>query len=104
VVEVRKLLIDMQRAAMVDQHNFVDEGPRERQCSKAARIFVLWRFGMARYRGNWDVMHGLAKVWRLTNAKDVETFRIIVNQACEGLRMKRGELGTPWDSALSRKP
>jgi hypothetical protein len=33
----------------------------------------------------------------------VETFRIIVNQACDGMTMKRGKLGTAWDSVLSRK-
>jgi hypothetical protein len=104
LAETSKRLIKMQLAATVDQPDFLVEKHRGRSRSRAACIFALWRFGMARYRGNWDDMHALATVWGLTNSADVETFRIIVNQACDGLTTKRGELGTPWDSALSKKP
>ena len=92
----------MQLAATVDQPDFLVED-RGRPGSAAAYIFVLWRLGMVRYHGNWDHMHQLAKAWGLTNAVDEETFRAMVNQACKGLKTKRGELGTPWDSALSTK-
>jgi hypothetical protein len=104
LAEFSKRLLKMQLAATVDQPDFLVEKHRGRPRSKAACIFGLWRSGMGRYRGNWDDMHRLATVWGLTNAEDVETFRIIVNQACDGLPTKRGELGTPWDSALSKKP
>ena len=103
LAEVPKLLLKMQLAVTVDQPDFLVENKPGRPRSAAARIFVLWRLGMVRYRGNWDDMHRLATVWRLTNAQDVETFRIMVDQACKGLKTKRGELETPWDSVLSSK-
>jgi hypothetical protein len=43
--------------------------------NRAEQTLVWWRVEVPRYRGKLKDMYELAKLWRLTDCKDIETFR-----------------------------
>jgi hypothetical protein len=48
--------------------------------STTTETYSLWRFTVPQYQGKWSDMHRLAVVWRLTDAKDLDAFRIMVTR------------------------
>jgi hypothetical protein len=77
---------------------------RGRKLTVAAQTYTWWRFAMASYRGKWNEMHRLAVAWRLSDARDVETFRRMVVRISRGVRSMHYPFGSSWQSMLSEKP
>jgi hypothetical protein len=76
---LRKTLESM-RASLVLEGDVLDKG-RAPHLSTTAKTYALWRFQMPSYPDRWIDMYRLAVEWRLSGAKDVETFRTIVMRA-----------------------
>jgi hypothetical protein len=69
--------------AFAAQTKLPPEGPLEitirkkaRGClTKSGHAFQWWRAFMPQYSSKWNDMHSLARHWRLTDAKDLESFQ-----------------------------
>jgi hypothetical protein len=101
--DVRTRMLKMFRITVLDEQ-FLDEKSCGREPSVTTQTYIWWNLAHARYRGKTNEMYELAKVWKLTAVKDVETFRSMVNQACRGVQSMRFPIGSAWESALSETP
>jgi hypothetical protein len=50
-----------------------------------AQTYLWWRYLVANYRGKWADMYALARVWRLSDVRDEETFRRYVLKIARGV-------------------
>lgn len=97
----RELLRGMQSVLTLGS-DALSEKNRPRALSAGAQTYIWWRFVMARYRGKWNDMHQLARVWRLSDAKDVETFRSMVVRITRDVTEIHYPFGSAWDSVFEK--
>jgi hypothetical protein len=100
---VRKLLLVMARTTVLDEE-ILGEKSRGREPNVTQQTYIWWHFSIPRYKGKTNEMYQLAKVWKLSAVKDVETFRSMVNQICRGARSMRYPIGSAWESVLFETP
>ena len=53
--------------------------------SATKEAYIWWHDRGPTNRGRWNDMHAVARAWRLTGIKDVESFRRYVHRKCHGL-------------------
>jgi hypothetical protein len=64
--------------------------------SISVTTYTFWRFKVPNYRGKSDDMYRLAVAWRLSAAKDVETFRAMVRRVPRPSQNLSLLLGSAW--------
>jgi len=93
----------MRRTIALDEED-LKKRARVREPTVAAQTYIWWYFSTARYRGKWKVMYQLARVWKLTDAADNETFRTMVNQICRKTQTIRYPFGSVFGINTFRDP
>src|SRR5205085_1587307 len=78
------------------------ENARGQEPSVSQRTLRAWRFVMPKYRGKWGDMHRLAVAWRISDAKDVETFRTASMAGSRGDKEFSYPLPDAWRSVLEK--
>jgi hypothetical protein len=64
--------------------------------------YSLWRFTVPQYRGKWSDMYRLAAVWRLTDAKDLDTFRTMATRIPRPSQEMTLFIQGPWQSLIGK--
>jgi hypothetical protein len=90
------------RTSLFLENDVLSKEHRTPPLSTRAKTYSFWRFEVPNYRGKWNDMHRLAVAWRLSAAKDVETFRTMVKRVPPLSHDLSLLLGSAWQS--NRKP
>ncbi|HYM05832.1 MAG TPA: hypothetical protein VEU11_04675 [Terriglobales bacterium] len=90
------------RAVRLGRDVLIEKSHR-RKLTVAAQTYIWWRFTLAPYTGKWNDMHRLAVAWRLSDVRDVESFRRIVGRICRGLKSMHCTFGSAWQIGAFRE-
>jgi len=103
IAAICKELLALKNAAALGDKFPIDQ-PRSPDLTLPGQTYVWWRLAMAKYQGKWNDMWQLAVAWRLTDARDPESFRTNVGRVCRGLESIHYPFGRAWQSVLSENP
>ena len=92
---IRKTLEKL-RISLVLEDDVLAKKRRAPSLSTTEKTYALWWFVVPRYRGKWSDMHSLATAWRLSDAKDVETFRSMVKRLPRSGQDTLTVMGSAW--------
>jgi hypothetical protein len=91
-------LANLKRTVTLDG-NLLPKRGKERELSTFTQIYIWW-LAMPAYRGKWDDMYQLAKIWRLSDATDVDSFRAYVSRVCRSETSMRNPFGSCLEQVL----
>jgi hypothetical protein len=90
------------RTSLILENGILSKEPQSRRLSTTAKAYSLWRFAVPHYRGMWSDMHRLAVAWRLSDAKDVESFRSLAARIPRPSPEIRALLEGAWQSLFGK--